>query len=61
MSNPTPFKWRHFEAEIIRLCCKIFKLIKNEHVITAKTNSSRENGYVFYSFYLCSMIEYDPF
>ena len=22
MDNPTPFKWRHFEAEIILLCVR---------------------------------------
>ena len=40
---------------------KIFKLIKNDRVIAAKTHSSRENGYAFYSFYLCSIVEYIPF
>jgi hypothetical protein len=37
---------------------KIFKFIKSEHVIAATTNSSRENGYIFYLFYLCSIVEY---
>ena len=40
---------------------KIFKLIKNEYVIAAKTYSSRENGYTFYPFYLCSIVEYLTF
>jgi hypothetical protein len=37
---------------------KILKLIKNNRVVAAKTNSSRENEYVFYSFYLCSIVAY---
>jgi hypothetical protein len=39
---------------------KIFKLIKNERVIAATTNSSRENKYTFYMFYLCLIVEYIP-
>ena len=45
----------------IRLWCKIFKLIKCERVIAEKTNSSRENEYTFYTFYLCWIVEYAPF
>jgi hypothetical protein len=25
MSNPSPFKWRHFEAEIILLCVRRYR------------------------------------
>jgi hypothetical protein len=40
---------------------KIFKLSKIDRVIAAKTNSFRENGYTFYLFYPCSIVEYIPF
>jgi hypothetical protein len=40
---------------------KIFKLIKCERGIAAKINCSRESGYVFYTFYLRSSVEYIHF
>jgi hypothetical protein len=40
---------------------KIFKLIKIDRVIAAKTHSFRENEYTFYQFYPCSIIEYISF
>jgi len=50
----------NYRAEHRRNGCvaKIFKLIKNDRVVAAKTNSSKESEYVFYSFYLCSIVEY---
>ena len=36
---------------------KIFKLIKIKRVIAVKTNSSTENRYTFYTFYLPSTVE----
>jgi len=40
---------------------KIFKLIKIECVIAAKTNPFRENEYTFYLFYPCSIVDYISF
>jgi len=50
------------EKGIILGCvAKIFKLIKIDHVIAARTNPFRENEYTFYLFYPCSIVEYIPF
>jgi hypothetical protein len=49
------------EGTLFGCVANIFKLITCERVIAAKTNASRENEYILYTFYLCRIVEYIPF